>query len=102
MKSFYLKGENIADWDSFHKEIKHVLGFPDYYGENMNAWIDCVDEMSEEEPILIQIENCKLLKTRAPEILEALFECTAFVNYRKLEVGSKPTLILSAFISSIN
>jgi len=29
------------------------MNFPDYYGENMDAWIDCVDELSD-KPTLIE------------------------------------------------
>ncbi|MBB6612214.1 barstar family protein [Pontibacter sp. Tf4] len=95
MKKFILKAENLTDWLSFHKEFKRVLGFPEYYGENMNAWIDCLDELSAEEQILIHIENGKLLKEIAPEILEALLERAAFINYRKIDVGESPSLLIS-------
>ena len=32
--------ETIDDWDSFHHEFNRVFGFPDFYGRNMDAWID--------------------------------------------------------------
>lgn len=33
---------SIADWDSFHATFAAALGFPDFYGRNLNAWIDCL------------------------------------------------------------
>lgn len=30
------------DWPSFHEEFAKAFGFPDFYGKNMNAWIDCM------------------------------------------------------------
>lgn len=34
--------DRISDWPSFHQEFATVFGFPDFYGKNMNAWIDCM------------------------------------------------------------
>ena len=33
----------IHDWNSFHDEFATVFGFPDFYGRNMNAWIELRD-----------------------------------------------------------
>ena len=70
------------------------MNFPDYYGENMNAWIDCIDELTE-KPTLLQIENGEILKENNPELYMAILECGAFINHRKIEVGENPTLIIS-------
>ena len=32
----------IADWASFHDVFAETLGFPSYYGRNMDASIDCL------------------------------------------------------------
>ena len=32
----------IRDWDSFHGVFAEAFGFPDFYGRNMDAWIDCL------------------------------------------------------------
>jgi Barstar (barnase inhibitor) len=32
----------INDWDTFHDTFAQALGFPDFYGRNMDAWIDCL------------------------------------------------------------
>ena len=94
MITFKIDGKKLTDWNSFHSEFKSELNFPDYYGENMDAWIDCVDELSE-KPTLINIKNGKVLKENSPEIFEAILECSAFINHRKLDVWEKPNLIIS-------
>jgi len=97
MQTYYLKAENLTSWKSFHSEFKSVLCFPDFYGENMNAWIDCVHELVADEQIVIHIKNGKLLKEAAPEILQTLLECSAFVNYRKIEARENPGLLVSLY-----
>ncbi len=94
MKVYRIQGNNIKNWKTFHSQFKSEMNFPDYYGENMDAWIDCVDDLSN-EPTLIEIQKGNLLKQNAPELLVAIFECSAFVNFRKVEIGEQPTLMVS-------
>ncbi len=94
MQKFKIDGNKLTDWKSFHSEFKRELNFPDYYGKNMDAWIDCVDELTE-QPTLLQIENGNFLKENNPELLNAILECGAFVNYRKIQQGEKPNLIIA-------
>lgn len=94
MTIFKIDGKNLTDWNSFHSEFKSELNFPDYYGENMDAWIDCVVKLTE-KLTLLQIEYGKFLKENKPELLNAILECGAFVNYRKIEQGEKPNLIIA-------
>jgi len=81
MITFKIDGKKPTDWHSFHSKLKSELSFPDYYGEIMNAWIDCVDELTE-QPTLLQIESGNFLKENKPELLNAILECGAFVNYK--------------------
>ena len=99
MNVYNLNGKNLLNWKSFHREFKKVMNFPDYYGENMNAWIDCVDELTNDQT-LINIKNGRILKEQAPDILEAILEYAAFVNYRKIEAGEQPTLMISLISNS--
>lgn len=94
MQTFIIKGKKIKNWKTFHSEFKKEMNFPDYYGANMDAWIDCVDELTDKLTIL-QIENGKYLKEYKPELFNAILECGAFVNYRKVKVGEKPNLIIA-------
>ncbi len=42
VQSVRLQTQSIHDWDGFHSVFAKTLGFPGYYGRNMNAWIDCM------------------------------------------------------------
>ena len=98
--------EQITDWVSFHSVFRRVFGFPEFYGCNMNAWIDCMTSLDAPNDGLtaITVENGGMLtlrvdhafefKKRCPEQFDALIECSAFVNYRRVEVGEPPILAL--------
>ena len=64
MQTFIIKGKKLKNWKSFHSEFKKEMNFPEYYGENMNAWIDCVHELTD-EPTILQINNGKYLRFNA-------------------------------------
>src|SRR3984957_5737806 len=40
---------HITDWDTFHAVFAKAFGFPDFYGRNMNAWIDCMTDLDDLE-----------------------------------------------------
>lgn len=100
-----LDGKAIRDWPGFHQECQKTFGFPDFYGHNMDAWIDCLstlrndDGMSKfrlgpDDTLQIEVLHADTLRCRAPEILTALQECSAAVNERYGENGEKPALAL--------
>ena len=98
--------DEIVDWATFHTVFKRVLGFPSYYGRNMNAWIDCLTYVDDEDSgmtdpfimpgdlMTLQLKDVADFKERCPEQYDALIECTAFVNYRRVETGGNPVLTL--------
>lgn len=47
--------------------------------------------------LTMQLQNVKQFKIKCPEIYEALLECSAFVNYRRIDVGENPVIMLSFF-----
>jgi len=105
MSSVTLDGRRIANWEAFHDECQAVFGFPDFYGRNMDAWIDCLgglrdgDGMTKftllpADMLRIEVLHADFLRREAPEILEALEECAAEVNERCIESGQRPPLSL--------
>ena len=46
-----LNTNQISDWESFHHLCKKEFGFPDFYGMNMNAWIDCLSYLDENDGV---------------------------------------------------
>ena len=101
--------DNIHDWDSFHDEFSRVLGFPDFYGRNMNAWIDCMTSLDHPEDemtkvhctkgkvITIELVNVGVFKSKFPEQFNAILESSSFVNYRRNEIGKDSVIALSYF-----
>lgn len=99
-----LDTSKIPDWASFHQVCQEAFGFPDYYGKNMNAWIDCMSSLDEEgmtkfllekdEILQIEIINTEKFSSNFPEILGEVVECTAFVNQRYIKTDGKPKIAL--------
>ncbi len=97
----------IYNWKSFHKYFSKLLGFFEGYGENMNAWIDCMTSIDEPpsgmsdltinkgDVLVLHLHKVDDFKSRCPQIFHALVDCTAFVNARRMEVGQLPVLSLS-------
>jgi len=97
----------IQDWDTFHDVFAASFGFPEYYGRNMNAWIDCMSYLDDPDAsmtsincdkgdfFVLEITDAKLFEARCPEQFDAIVKCSAFVNFRNLDAGQNPLLMLS-------
>jgi len=97
----------ITDWDSFHRVFAEVMGFPDFYGHNMDAWIDCMSSLASPEDgltkihctppdvVVLQLENAKTFREKHRDLYDAVIECSAFVNHRRIEAGEPAVLALS-------
>ncbi|HZB13393.1 MAG TPA: barstar family protein [Chryseolinea sp.] len=107
-KTVRINAQLITDWETFHDLFKKVFGFPDFYGKNMNAWIDCmtyIDDkdsgmtrvwITKNDTLVIELTNSKKLKQRCPDIHSALLECAAFVNFRKIENKEQSMIAIAA------
>ena len=105
MAEVNLNTKQIKDWTSFYLLCKEKFGFPDFYGMNMDAWIDCptyLDEkngmsrfsLAKEEMLHIEVFDTEDFNSRLPEIFDALVECSTFVNRRYIDAGKSPVLSL--------
>ena len=105
MKIVRLNTEQITDWASFHLVCKEAFGFPEFYGANMDAWIDCMSYLTEEDGMTgfklskneflhLEITNTEDFNSRLPEIFDALAECSAFVNNRYIEAKESTRIVL--------
>src|SRR2546425_11889389 len=93
--------KSITDWDSFHSVFAETMGFPSFYGRNMDAWIDCMTGFDDGmtrftvapgELFHLEIADAADFQRRVPEIFQAFIECAAFVNSRRIERGEPPGL----------
>jgi RNAse (barnase) inhibitor barstar len=101
--------DRILDWNTFHDVFTELLGFPEFYGRNMDAWIDCLTHVDDEPPDLttvsvapgdvltLQLQAVDRFAERCPEQYDALVTCSAFVNWRRIERGDRPILALSFY-----
>ena len=104
-----IDSDRITDWETFHDVFAETFGFPDFYGRNMDAWIDCMTHLDDPadglssvtaergEMVTLAIERIDGLATRCPAIFESLVDCCAFVNWRRIKRGAAPLLVLSFY-----
>ena len=97
----------IQNMEDFHDIFQKQFGFPQFYGRNLDAWIDCMTSIDRPEDgmskvhckkgkvFTIQLEKVNSFKNRCPKIFMDLIECIAFVNWRRIEVGKESVLALS-------
>jgi hypothetical protein len=105
MASAELNGAAIVDAASFHAESRRAFGFPDYYANSMDAWVDCLsylrdaDGMSKfrlasGEVLQIVVNDAGAMRAQAPDLLEEMTYCIAGINERYADYGEKPALAL--------
>ena len=99
----------ITDWKSFHDVFSASLGFPSTYGRNMSAWVDCLTSLDNPAAgmtkihaakggiVTLVLEHVDELAKRSPELLKAIEESAAFVNWRRIEAGQPAVLALAYF-----
>ena len=102
-----LDTSRIANWDTFHAAFAEAFGFPGFYGCNMNAWIDCMTSLDDPSAMMtkvhapqggvlvLELEHVDEFAHRCPEQYSAILEGSAFVNWRKIEIGEPAVLAIS-------
>ncbi len=98
--------DQITDWPTFHGVFQRAFGFPEFYGRNLDAWNDCMTSLDAPDDgmsaitvprgglVVLAIDHADDFKKRCPEQYNALIECSAFVNYRRMEIGEPPVIAL--------
>ena len=106
MATAELNGAAITDSGTFHAACKAELGFPESYGNTMDAWVDCLSYLRDEdgmskfrlkpnEVLEIVIKDVEAMKAAVPDILEEVTYCVAGINERYDDYGEKPALKLT-------
>ncbi|WP_332778237.1 barstar family protein [Polaromonas sp.] len=105
MRTIVVETSKIVDGPTFHATLASAMGFPSFYGCNMDAWIDCMSSLTdghplaavrinEDEQLLLVVPAFESLAKRAPEVARAFLECTAAVNSRYGERGENARVAL--------
>jgi hypothetical protein len=94
----------IKDWEIFHEVFAEIMGFPDFYGKNNNAWIDCMSYIDDKEAGMSKIivdpgENLDIVVSgtekaneSASEVFSGFMVLVADVNQRFIESGTQTRL----------
>ena len=101
-----LNGSAISDFPSFHTECQRVFGFPSFYGRNMDAWIDCLSYLYDDDGMVgfrlapgevlgLDLVDSNRVRAQAPDVVQALVDCTEFVNQRFVAVGIPAAIALT-------
>lgn len=97
----------VDNWAAFHAAFAQAMGFPDFYGDNMNAWEDCMSDLSRPgivgmtkvivppgEDLVLEFTGSAAFRTRQPDIFDALLNSTTNVNVSKANIPSASLLLL--------
>ncbi len=94
----------ITDSESFHDVFSRVLGFPSYYGRNMDAWVDSVSDLDSKAARLplgkkgvltLALEGAGDFRSGHPELWDDLIDSTSDVNFRRIVHGEAPLVALA-------
>ena len=105
MASAELNGASILGWDTFHSESRQAFGFPEFYANTMDAWVDCLSYLRDEdgmtrfrlepdEVLEIVVKDSAQMRERVPDLLDEMTFCVAGINERYEDYGEKPALAL--------
>ncbi|SES65697.1 barstar family protein [Thorsellia anophelis] len=95
----------IKTYDDLHQKLTDLFGFPDFYGKNYPALIDCLTSLrhpedgmttihvSHDEAILLQISDMTFDKATIG-ISGFLLAAIQFVNYRCMLADEKSLIYL--------
>jgi hypothetical protein len=96
----------FKDFESFHSYCKEIFEFPDFYGMNMNAFIDCLSYIDEDEEmssvklvknemLILNLIHSESIKKTNFELYETIIDSLTFVNLRRTELGEQPIIELN-------
>ncbi len=105
MTTLVLPTGRITDWPSFHAECARLFGFPGFYGANLNAWIDCLSGLGDDDgmtairlqpgqPLSLRVPGFEAFSTDHPEVCAGFLGAVAFVNKRYIEAGESYRIVL--------
>jgi RNAse (barnase) inhibitor barstar len=73
---FHIDGRDISDKDQFLKQVAVILRFPEYFGNNWDAFADCLTDMSwqEAEGFLILYDHFGPFAEHSPRQFETALD----------------------------
>jgi RNAse (barnase) inhibitor barstar len=99
LEGFEIYNFDCAEWeiDNFHKHLAETLSFPEYYGENLNAFNDCLSDMyPKDRGMVLSFENYEKFAKKHPEIAFDILDIIQINSWRFLIEG----IVLLGFVQS--
>jgi RNAse (barnase) inhibitor barstar len=105
--SIRIIASQILNWNAFHSFFQREFGFPEFYGRNVNAWIDCMGDLDKPENgmstftvkkgqmLVLHLTHIDELKRKAPDIYYMILECSAHINRNRMASGELPLVVIS-------
>jgi hypothetical protein len=109
MRVVAIPTDQILDWPSFHDVFAKAMGFPRFYGRNLDAFVDCMRSLDTPNDGLssVKVESGGLVtldlgagqafRERCPDQYAAVVEISAWINAERLDRFGEPPLIALAF-----
>jgi hypothetical protein len=103
MATATLNGAAIASADDFHAQSREAFGFPEFYANSIDAWVDCLSYLRDEENMTrFRLKANEVLEvvindsSKMPaDLLEEITYCVGGINERYEDYGEKPALKLT-------
>jgi len=102
-----IDARRLTDAAGLHSTLAEAFGFPEFYGKNLDALIDCLTHLDDwkagmsrvqvlpGEVLVLVLEHISGLGKKAMEQVSALADAVAFVNWRRLEKGQPAVLAMA-------
>lgn len=105
MATVKLDGATIHNWNDFHAQCRQAFAFPDFYGDNLDAWMDCLSYLRDDdgmtrfvlkdkEVLTIEVLHSQQLRKQVPDMIEELTFCIAVLNESYTDLGEQEALRL--------
>ncbi|MEM8850509.1 MAG: barstar family protein [Pseudomonadota bacterium] len=101
-----LDGRSMTSKEGFHRTFADALGFPDFYGANMDAWLDCMSCIDHPASgmssihvppggrLVVRIDNAGIMRKAAPDLWKQVQEVLEYVNERlRSDEGSRIRIV---------
>ena len=100
-----LNGAAIVNEATFLAESRRAFGFPETYADTIDAWVDCLSYLRDEENMTkfrlgpdevleIVVADADRMKAAVPDLLDEIAFCVGGINERYEDYGEKPALEL--------
>ncbi len=68
MGQYIIEGNNMTTLERAYDELETVFHLPDYFGRNLDAFEECLTDLTDEEGSLsVTVRNSKAVESALPE-----------------------------------